>query len=84
MHSGTTFGEYIRVCSRRSPILFGLMGGLFIFVFIYMIVTTPTQYVFQGKIRLVPSIQANTIAEQSDLANISSAAANTTIGLVEN
>ena len=84
MHSGTTFGEYIRLCSRRSPILFALMGGLFVFVFVYMIITTPTKYVFQGKIRLVPAAQAYTIAEQSDLANISSAAANTTIGLIEN
>jgi len=84
MHSGTTFGEYIRLCSRRSPILFAMMGGLFLTIFIYMFVTTPTKYVFQGKIRLVPSAEAYTISEQSDLANISSAAANTTIGLIEN
>lgn len=84
MHSGTTFGEYVRLCSRRSPILFGLMSGVFVLIFVYMIITTPTKYVFQGKIRLVPAAEAYTIAEQSDLANISTAAANTTIGLVEN
>ncbi len=84
MNSGTTFGEYIRLCSRRSPIMFGLMGGIFVILFIYMIITTPTKYIMQGKIRLESVVQVSTISEQSDLANISSAAANTTLGLIEN
>ena len=84
MNSGTTFGEYIRLCSRRSPIMFGMMGGVFALIFIYMIITTPTMYVMQGKIRLESVVQVSTISEQSDLANISAAAANTTVGLIEN
>ncbi len=84
MNSGTTFGEYIRLCSRRSPIMFGLMGGIFVIIFIYMIITTPTKYIMQGKIRLESVVQVSTISEQSDLANISAAAANTTVGLIEN
>jgi len=84
MNSGTTFGEYIRLCSRRSPIMFGMMGGVFVIIFIYMIITTPTKYVMQGKIRLESVVQVSTISEQSDLANISAAAANTTVGLIEN
>lgn len=84
MNSGTTFGEYIRLCSRRFPIMFGLMGGIFVIIFLYMIITTPTKYVMQGKIRLESVQQVSSIADQSDLANLSAAAANTTIGLIEN
>lgn len=84
MNSGTSFGEYIRLCSRRSPILFGMMGGIFVIIFVYMLITTPTQYVFQGKIRLVATVEAYNISDQSDLANISASAANSVIGMVEN
>ncbi|MBQ9994392.1 MAG: CpsD/CapB family tyrosine-protein kinase [Clostridia bacterium] len=83
MNSGTSFGEYIRLCARRAPILFSIMGGVFIAIFVYMILTTPTKYIVQGKIRLVADITPQTISDQSDLANISTAAANTVIGLVE-
>ena len=84
MNSGTSFSEYIRRCSRRSPILFAMMGVIFVGIFVYMIITTPDKYVFQGKIRMVAEVQAQTISDQSDLANISTAAANTVIGLIEN
>ncbi len=84
MNSGTSFSEYIRLCSRRAPILFSMMGVALVFVFVYTIVTTPTQYLVQGKIRMVSEITPQTISDQSDLANISTKAANTTIGLIEN
>lgn len=84
MNTGTTFGEYIRLCSRRAPILFGLMGGAFVIILVYLLITTPTKYIVQSKIQLVPAVEAQTLADQSDLATISSAAANTTIGLIEN
>ncbi|MBE6753742.1 MAG: CpsD/CapB family tyrosine-protein kinase [Ruminococcaceae bacterium] len=84
MNSGTGFGEYIRLCSRRSPLLAAMVGVAFTFVFVYLIVTTPVQYVFQGKLRMVAEITPQTISDQSDLASISTAAANTVIGLIEN
>jgi len=60
------------------------MGIMFVGIFVYMIIATPDKYVFQGKIRMVAEVQAQTISDQSDLANISTAAANTVIGLIEN
>lgn len=84
MNSGTSFSEYVRRCSRRAPILFILLGVVFVGIFVYMIITTPDKYVFQGKIRMVAEVQAQTISDQSDLANISASAANTAIGLIEN
>jgi len=60
------------------------MGIVFVGIFIYMIIATPDKYVFQGKIRMVAEVQAQTISDQSDLANISTAAANTVIGLIKN
>lgn len=84
MNSGTSFSEYIRRCSRRSPVLFAMMGIVFVGIFVYMIISTPDKYIFQGKIRMVAEVQAQTISDQSDLANISTAAANTAIGLIKN
>lgn len=84
MKSGSSFGEYVRLCSRRSPLLFGMVSVTFVFIFVYMLLTTPTQYVFQGSIRLQSEISGQTIADQSDLASLSTAAANTSIGLIEN
>lgn len=61
-----------------------MVGTALIAVFVYFIIVTPTQYVFQGKIRMVAEITPQTISDQSDLASISTAAANTVIGLIEN
>lgn len=83
-NTGSPIGEYLRVCSRRAPYLLGAALAVFIAIFSTLMIITPTKYIIQGKIRLVSAVEAQTISDQSDLANISEAAAATTIGLIEN
>ena len=84
MNTGSTIGEYIRLCTRRAVMLLVMVLTAFVVLLVYMLSVTDTQYVYQGSIRLVSQVSGQTIADQSDLAVLAASAANTSIGLVEN
>lgn len=84
MNTGSTIGEYIRLCTRRAVLLLVMVLATFAVLLVYMLSVTDTQYVYQGSIRLVSQVSGQTIADQSDLAVLAASAANTSIGLVEN
>lgn len=84
MNSNTTIAEYIKLCARRMSALIITSIFAFLIVLFSVRVMTPVQYTVTGTIRIQSDVMGESISDQYNIAELSKAAALTSISLIDN
>lgn len=84
MNSNTNIAEYLKLCAKRMSALIITSIFVFIIVFFAVRIITPIQYTVTGTIRIQSDVMGESISDQYNIAELSKAAARTSISLIDN
>lgn len=84
MGSTSSFGEYLRLCARRSKILAYILIAAFIVVFIYTFMVSSTTYVATTSIIIKSTTGAQTLADQYQQSQLTKEIAKNCIDIITN
>ena len=84
MNSNTNIAEYLKLCAKRMSVLWLMLAIVFPVVLLTAKVMTPVQYTLTATLRVQSDVMGESIADQYNISELSSAAALTSISLIDN